>query len=492
MSIDSGIDQGGGFGYLGLSDYGGSQLMTMFMGTQDLVPGQSPSYEACKTLYVYHPLGSRMVDKALEFAMSQDRILTVPGAPEEILLRAFRKEWDRLGGVGANTLAFRAGQLSRMYGIATLACNVIDGERKVPTNEPLPTKDLNKYELAFYVFDPLNTAGSLVLNQDAGAVDFMHPRQIRVGSDSWSNTKALVLMHEQPIWIQWTDSAFGFVGRSVYQRAFYPLKSFVSSMIADNLIQDKLGMLVYKGKSPGSVVDRIALGFANLKRRAIQGAKTSNVVQIGIDEDLASLNLEHVHTAGEYSRNNILKNIATASGMPAALLNEETLTEGFGEGSEDAKQIARYIDRVRIDLKPAYQFLDSITMRRAWSEDFYAQIQKDFPGQYGGLSYDAAFQSWADAFEATWPNLLTEPDSEKAKAAESRVKAAGEVVDRILPACDPDNKARVLDWLAQTANNEKDLFPEPLELDLEALAAYEPPVPMMGSGEEQNGDESAE
>lgn len=475
MSIDSGIDQGG-YSYLGLGEYAGSELMRMFMGTTDIVPGQSPSYEACKTIYTYHALGSRMVDKPLEMAMSQERVMSVPNAPEEMLLEAFRKEWARLGGVGANTLAYRVGQVARIYGVGSLACNVIDGDTKAPTNEPLPLDNLHKRDLAFYIFDPLNTAGSLVLNQDPGSVDFMHPRQIRVGADSWNNTKALVLMHEQPIWIQWTDSAFGFVGRSVYQRAYYPLKSFLASMIADNLIQDKLGLLVYKGKSPGSIVDRVALGFANLKRRAIQGARTSNVVQIGIDEDLASVNLEHVHTAGEYSRNNILKNIATASGMPAALLNEETLTEGFGEGSEDAKQIARYIDRVRIELDPAFRFLDAIVMRRAWNEDFYAQVQKDFPAQYGSLTYEAAFQEWRNAFVAEWPNLLSEPDSEKAKGSEARIKAAGEIVDRILPACDPDNKARVLDWLASVANSEREFFPEPLELDMEALAAYELPL----------------
>ncbi len=482
MSIDSGIDQGG-YAYLGLSAYGSSALMRVFNGLADIVPGESPSYEACKTIYVYHPLGSRMVDKPLELAMSQERILNVPGAPEEILIEAFRKEWDRLGGVGGDAIAYQAGQVARIYGIGTLACNVVTDDKKAPTNEPLPLDDLHKQDLAFYVFDPLNTAGSLVLNQDTAAVDFMRPRQVRVGSDSWSNTKAVVLMHEKPIWIQWTDSAFGFVGRSVYQRAFYPLKTFIASMIADNLVQEKLGLLVYKGKSPGSVVDRVALAFANLKRRALQGAKTSNVVQIGVDEDLASLNLEHVHTAGEYSRNNILKNIATGSGMPAILLNEETLTEGFGEGSEDAKQVAKYIDRVRLELKPAYRFLDAITMRKAWNADFYREvIQANFPQQYGGVAYEAAYQQWKDAYTATWPNLLTEPDSEKAKAAEARVKAAGEVVDRILPACDPENKATVLDWFAQVANNEKDLFPEPLILDTDALAAYEPP--MMAPGDD--------
>ena len=489
MSIDSGIDQGS-YGYLGLSDYSSSTLMNMMLGNQEIVPGDKPSYQICKEIYTSHVLGSRMVDKPLEMAMSQERVLTVPGAPEEVLLNAFRKEWKKLGGVGADTLAFRIAQIARIYGIGTLACNVIDGDKKDPTSDPLPLDNLHKRDLSFYIFDPLNTAGSLVLNQDPAAVDFMHPRQIRVGSESWSNTKAMVLMHEQPIWIEWTNSAFGFVGRSVYQRAFYPLKSFLMSMIADNLVQQKLGLLVHNTKSPGSVVDKRALQFFSLKRQAIKGAQTKNVVQIGIDEKLESLNFEHVATAGEYSRNNILKNLALASGMPAVLLNEETLTQGFGEGSEDAKQIARYIDRVRLELGPAYQYLDAITMKRAWNEDFYAQIQKDFPQQYGKLTYDAAFQQWKDAYEATWPNLLSEPDSEKAKAAESRVKAATDIATQILPLCDPENKATVADWLANVANNEKDLFPEPLILDVEAIAAYEPPMPVMG-GNPEGEDEPA-
>jgi len=33
----------------------------------------------------------------------------------------------------------------------------------------------------------------------------------------------------------YTQAAFGFVGRSVYQRPLYPLKSFVQTMITDDL-----------------------------------------------------------------------------------------------------------------------------------------------------------------------------------------------------------------------------------------------------------------
>lgn len=476
MAFDSGID-GGGYASLGLSEFD-SELMRVLTNTGDIVPGQSPSYEACKTIYAYHPIGSRMVDKPLELALSQRRIISVTGGPEDELKAAYEKAWKKLGGVGGDTLLFRIAQISRIYGIGTLAVNVTDNGKKAPTNEPLPD-DLHRRELTFYIYDPLNTAGSLVLNQDPAAVDFMHQRQVRVGSESWSGTKAVVLMHEQPIWIEWTDSAFGFVGRSVYQRAFYPLKTFVSSMIADNLVQEKLALLVHKAKSPGAIVDRRALAWFGLKRQAIKGAKTGNVLQIGVDEDVTSLNLDHVHTAGEYSRNNCLKNIALASGMPAVMLTEETLTQGFGEGSEDAKQIARYIDRVRIEIDPACEFLDCIVQRQAWNPDFYADIQKKYPEQYGKLKYEAAFHDWKDSFKAEWPNLLSEPDSEKAKAAESRIKAATDIADRLMAVADPENKAIIADWLASVANNETEIIKAPLLLDVEALSLYKPPAPVV-------------
>ncbi len=476
MAFDSGIDSGT-FGTIGLSLYN-SELMQVLLGTTDIVPGSSPGYEACKTIYAYHPLGSRMVDKPLEMAFSQNRKIEMPGCPQEDLLKAFDREWAKIGAIGANAIITRAMQLSRIYGISTLACNTIDkAGKKGDTNEPLPYDKLHELDLYFNIYDPLNTAGSLVLNQDPEAVDFMRPRQVRVGSNSWAKSKCIVMMHEQPIWIEWTDSAFGFVGRSVYQRAFYPLKSFMLAMITDNLVQEKLGLIVHKAKSPGSILDKRVFSFFGLKRQAIQGAQTGNVVQIGIDEDLASLNLEHVATAGEYSRNNILKNIATGAGMPSVLLNEETLTQGFGEGSEDAKQVARYIDGVRIESAPIFEFMDKIVQHRAWSPEFYDAMKRKYPEVYSKLSYDAALHEWQDSFKASWPNLLEEPDSEKVKTYSEVMKHIIASVQVALPQVDPENRATMIKWMMDTTSNVPVGEVTPLTLDEEALAAYDPPQP---------------
>ncbi len=482
MPFTSGFDSAGN----AFLNIGGASVQSELMQIleQDAIdPGSKPGYQACKTIYSTHPLGARMVDKPIQLAMSQEREIEVPGGPTEILVKAFRKEWNRIGAIGADNIIFRAVQLSLIYGVSTLFVNALKKDGKPePSEQPFDFDKLWEQDLYFNIYDPLNTAGSLVLNQDPFAVDFMHPKQVSVGSMVLSNTKSIVLMHEQPIWIEWSDSAFGFVGRSVYQRPFYPLKSFIVSMIADQMIQDKLGLLVWKAKSPGAVVDMVARAFKAMQRSAIRGARTNNVLTIGESEDLASLDLEHVATAGEYSRRNIIKNIATGSGMPAQLLSQESLAEGFGEGSEDAKQIAVFIDEMRREMNPIYAFMDKLVQYRAWNPVFYEDIQRRYPQDYGSLSYKAAFHKWSDSFVAKWPNLLTEPDSEKSKASQAKVDSATKLAQAIL-AANPGakTKAAVCEWLASVVSEEDDFYSTPLLIEAEDVEeAAEEAEAMMG------------
>lgn len=449
-----------------------AELMRL-LTTDDLQPGSPPSYEMCKVIYSYHPLGAKMAEAPYEEALSQEREITIPGSPEDDLVQAFRKEWKKLGGVGADEIIKNFMTLKRVYGIASL----IVGARDYPTDQPLPLDKLHELDLYFNILDPLNTAGSLVLNQNPNAPDFQKPQFLRVANHDYHPSRALIALNEAPIYIEWTNSAFGFVGRSVYQRALYPLKSYVQAMITNNAIIEKAGLLVYKMKSPGSVVDKVALAWGSLKRRMLKGAKTGSVMSIGIDESIESIDLKNIRDAAEFALNNVKKDIATSGKMPAAMLNQETLTEGFGEGTEDAKLIARFIDRVRIEMGPAYDFLDPIVMRRAWSPEFYASMQRKHPSLYGGVPYATAFMEWKNAFTATWPNLLVEPDSEKIKTDDVITKAAIACVEVMLPELDPENKATAIGWLAEVMNERKLMFSAPLEFDLEALKLYEPPQP---------------
>ncbi len=466
MSFASGVDSGSA-GILGTGNTVPSDLMALLM-VDSIQPGSAPGYQTCKTIFVSHPLGGKMAEAPIKLAQTQSREITIQDAPEEDLRAAFDDEWKKIGGSGADLIIRSAGTLARVYGISSL---VVGG------GNPKDPLDLEKGadDVYFNVLDPLNTAGSLILNQEPNSPRFMRPSHVTADGVEYHPSRCVVVMNEQPVYIQWTDSAFGFVGRSVYQRALYPLKSYIQSMITDNAVTEKAALLVAKMKSPGSIIDQSARAWFGFKRQAIQGAKTGNVVSMGIEEGIESIDLKNLRDAAEFARSNILKNIATAADMPASLLNQETLAEGFGEGSEDAKIIARYIEGVRTDLAPLYSMMDAIVMRRAWNPDFYAAIQRKYPEMYDGVDYLTAFTSWKNSIRAKWPNLLQESDSKSAEGENNIMKGAIGIYEVMAPNMDPVNRAALTCWLADVANSRKILFSEQIEIDQELLEQYEPP-----------------
>lgn len=456
-----------------------SDLMQLLQA-QDLQPGSELSYELAKIIYTSHPLGAKLVDGPLDMAQSQQREISIPGAPETRLIEAFHRVWRTIGTIGADAIIANAKRTSRIYGISTLAV----GARNVEPSKPLDMDRLHTADLYFNVFDPLNTAGSLVLDQDPNSPDFQKPNGVRVGGTVYHPSRAVVTLNEDPIYINWTASAFGFVGRSVYQRALYPLKSYVQTMITNDLVSYKAGVIVAKMKQPTSATNNRIMQMFGWKRGQVKTATTGQVMGISIEEAIESIDLKNLEGPFKLARENILKDISTAAGQPAALLQQETLTEGFGEGSEDAKQIARHIDLMRAEMQPLYTFFDAIVQRIAWSPDFYADLQNDVP-EYRTVPYETAFYAWRNAFNAQWPNLLSEPDSEKLKAEKDRFEAATAVIEVLAPLVqDPENKARLVMWLAENANSRDELFPAKLELDEQAMIEYIPPAPPPGMGSE--------
>jgi hypothetical protein len=456
------------------SALGGS--LRALLTAQEITPGDAPSYQLCKSIAAYHPLGAKMSDSPISMAQSQLRNISVPKGPSERLVEAFQQEWE---AIGADRHIFNVARLSRVYGVASIAM-LVEG---VPTDRPVDYKALWNAQIAFNVLDPLNTAGSLVLNQNPNAMDFQKVGGIAVQGQNYHRSRTVTMLNENPLYIEYTQSAFGYVGRSVYQRALYPLKSFIQSMVTDDLVTLKSGVLITKLKQPGSIIDGAMAAIAGVKRSMVQEAVTQNVLTIGVDEAIESLNLQNIDGAFGQARKDILENIAVAADMPAKLLNSETFAEGFGEGSEDAKYIAQFIDRIRIWMQPLYDFFDQIVMHRAWNREFYKTIQSDFPDEYKKVGFTQAFYDWRNSFEAGWPNLLEEPDSEKAKVDDVKLKAVVAMVEILSPMLDPENKATLVEWAAENFNALKMLFNAPLNLDIEALKSYTPPEPAQEPGQ---------
>lgn len=446
----------------------GSSLSTPLMDlllVNDIQPGAEPSYQACKTLYTDHPLGGKMAKAPITMAQSKPRVITVQEAPAKVAER-FKEVWEKKE-VDQHICTFAT--LTRAYGIAA---NVL-GVTGKPSNVPLDMKNLWKQEVFFNELDPLNAAGSLVLSQVPNSAMFQSPVTVTSNGETYHPSRFVVMQNEEPIYLDYTSSGFGFTGRSVYQRALYPLKSFIRSMIADDLIATKLALLVAKQEQPGSVADAIMTKIAGWKRSLLKQAQTGNVISIGIEESVETLDMQNVDGAGTYSRNNILKNIATAADMPAKLLENETMVEGFGEGTEDAKSIVGYIEGIQKWLKRVYAWYDNIIRYLAWTPDFFEQMQKEFPDQYGGRDFDEVFLEWRANFQAEWPSLIREADSDKVKVEETKAGTIISVLEQFLPEMDPENKCTIFEWACANLSENKQMFPHELVIDFDTLKKFQ-------------------
>jgi hypothetical protein len=460
----------------------GTSLQSLLLA-DDIAPGASPGYQLCKTIYLYHPLGAKIVEKPLEIAQSQKRDIAVPDSPGERIVEAFNEEWIRIGADGH---IFNVAAQARIYGISSIAIM----QKDVDVSTAVDWDAIWDQKISFNVFDPLNTAGSLVLSQDPMSPEFQHTTEIRVQGNVFHRSRTCVVMNEKPIYIDFTPSAFGFVGRSVYQRSLFPLKSFIQTMMADDFVAGKVGSMVAKIKQPSSVIDNAMIKLFGLKRAMVKELKNFGVISVSPDEDVTSLDLTSIEGPLDRCRRDIVENIASATPMPAKLLTEESFAEGFGEGTEDAKSVARFIDKVRESMAPLYDFFDQMVMHRAWNPDFYRTIQAKFP-EYKDVPYKTAFNRWRNSFTAQWPNLLKEPDSELVQVDEVKLRsvmAMLQILEPILKGTgNAENKAELVKWAIDNFNSMKLLFSDPLVLDYDEVEngfATEPTPEEAGAGGE--------
>ena len=447
----------------------GNQLMQI-LESSDIEPGTQPGYQLCKQLWQFHPLAAKMIERPVRMALSKPRIMHMDCQPKEVLVEAFQREWDRL------TITNRIRDtmfIKRVYGAAA----IVMGAKDKATTNPVDLWALADEEIYFNQFDPLNLAGSIVTSQNPNAPDFQKPLQyITGGGQPYHPSRSVTVFNGTPIYLAFQPSAFGYTGQSIFQRALYPMKSFIQSMITDQFATQKAGLLIAKQKQAGSIVNRMMQAASGIKREYLQTGMTGNVLSIDLDEDIESLNLNNLDTAMKTARDNIIANIAVASDVPAQILKDEAFAQGgFGEGTEDARAIAQYIDGLRNEMFPLFEFFDKIVMHRAWNVHLFEAIQNEYPELYGDKTYEECFYEWQNQTSFTWGSLIEEPESERVKLDEIKMKGMTEIARTLIPIADPENRARIVQWVTDNLSTMEAMFQSDLVLDIEALAEYEPP-----------------
>jgi len=430
----------------------------------DIQPGDAAGYETCKRVFEYHPLGGKLAEKPIAMAMSQERNITIDGAPGDDVIEEFKRARAELN---LDEQSYRLAVIAKIYGIGAMFIGIKD----VDSGEPLTPDQLRNPTLYVNAVDPLNASGSLVLNQNPLDPDYLKPRELAVTGVRFHRSRSVVLMNEMPIYLGWTDSAFGFSGRSVYQRILFSLKSYIETMLASDMLARKVGVIVAKMEQQSSGANQIASFFMGEKRQQVKLARTGNVLSIGVKEDIVSLDLTNLGPGLDTALQHIREVIAAGSGTPAILINEETFASGLSEGSEDAKYVAEFVDGVRKWMMPVMAFTDRIAQARAWTEEFFAVIQERYP-EYRDRDYATTVSGWRAQFKAEWPPYIKESETDKQRRVKEQLDALVSVFAVLYQCLDPNNKVVLVEWLADCVNSLPDMVPSQLMFDAGALQEF--------------------
>lgn len=447
-----------------------SSELSKILESDEIQPGTDVGYELCKLLWQYHPLGGKLVEKPITMAMCKPRLYNVETDPDERVVRQFEKVWKRMNmSERIKNLFF----VARCYGASAVGV----GSDGTSCKEPLPTFGLAEEDVYINVWDPLNAAGSMVTDQNPNSRYFQQAnRTLKISGKQWHHSRTLKIFNGTPIYLEYQNSTFGFTGRSVFQRVLFPMKSYVGTMTANDLVSQKAGVMVAKTAQNGSVISGIMAAAAKAKREIVKIARTGGVINIGTGDEIESLNLQNIDKALNAARDNIISDIASGSDVPAVLIKEEAFSNGFGEGTEDSKAISQYIDGVRETIAPVIEYFEQLVQYIAWTEDFFNSLKNDFP-EIITEDYKTTFYLWRREFTAKWQELVEESPDKHRDSDSKVVQQAVLLFSAVAPQVDPVNRANLADWLSNVANATKTYGDVPLIIDMDTLSAYQPPPP---------------
>jgi len=440
------------------------------LGASRIQPGDQASYETCKALWEYHPLGGKLVEKPVNMALFKRRLYALEDDPGNRIITQFEDAWTRLE---ITQKIKNLHYVIRCYGAGAIGV----GNQGAATADALDLWKLREEDLYISVFDPLNTAGSMVSNQDPNSPNFQAPNKVvTIQGAAWHPSRTLRLFNGAPIYLSFQNSTFGYTGRSVFQRVLYPMQSYLKTMPVNDMVAEKAGLLIVKRVQNSSTVSGL-MGFSGKKKREmVKEAITGNVLEVGKDDSVESLNLQNVDDALKGALENIIASIAAGSDTPARLINDEAFALGFSDGTEDSKSVAQHIDGVRQTLDSSIEFFEKIVQHIAWSEDFYAALSAEYPDYVAERTYKEMFYVWQRDFSSKWAPLLEEPKKEQQEGEAKLIDQVVKLFTALTARIDQANYATAVEWVADIANTLPSIKETPLLIDYEALAAYTPPA----------------
>lgn len=299
---------------------------------------RSLSYKDCQNLYSYIPLAKRIVNLPIKIAINNMNIKW--GSEDEY------KDEEGLKDIDINyikTLCTDYISKVRLYGYSVLLPLVGPEDN---ASKPLMKSEIYDKEIRYNILDPLNM--TVTIDNNPASYNFKRITSMRVNNGPLIHTNRALALNNRlnNLYLQYNNASYNYVGLSELQSC-YCLMNVIATAITSmerQLMHSSL-MVVEEEKGSTNVNTQSMTAQADL----LSQVKQDSVVLLRNGLKLNQFQLSNFDTITN-SIDSINKLISMTTDIPSVLFTDESLGNGFSEGSSDGQIVEMYLTDIRNSL----------------------------------------------------------------------------------------------------------------------------------------------
>lgn len=363
------------------------------------------SYEECRQIYRFWPLGKRVAAALPNFAMSAGRNFLIKNAPPEIAeeIKKTAEQIDLEGTVN------KASIYARIYGLSFIFVSTQDNN----PDKPLTYKDIQQ-GFNFNVLDPLAMGGNISIDINPLSYNFNKPLGFTIKGHKVNSKRVLACYNDIPLYYQWNKSSFSWSGPSIYQNMTLLIRSWNRAIIAIQRMSTKAASIIVKSKDIAYQTG-VNLQAINKNLSLIRDMENDGITDIKVGEEVEFFNL-----TGISEIDTIIDKIHSGLMMalndtPSSILLDRHLAQSMSDGDNDMKAIIIAVDKFRKGiLTPIYEFVDKFLLYKTFSPALIKQMKNKYPDLYANMGENEILAHWMENYTFEYNNIYPLSKNEEA------------------------------------------------------------------------------
>lgn len=359
------------------------------------------TYSDCRNIYKYWALGKRIARALPVFALSAPRKIVfenMPSACMDYFLDIERK-------MQINKLLKEALTNIRIFGVSGI-CFVCENK---DLNEPISYEDTIKNLCAFNIIDPLNLAGSEI-GTEPTSINYQRVSRVKINGKDAHLSRCFIGFNDHLFYLDYVPSNFNFGSGSIYQNMTNLIQDWERCVIALERISTKAGSILVKNRD-GGVLNSVAVESAKRTLNAIREMRNDGIASLNHADSVEMFSLSgaaEVDAIVERMNHCIMMAL---SDTPSAILLDERLAKGFGDGGEDMKAIIMAVNEYReSQIRPIYNFIDKFLLYLAFTPEVLESLKKEYK-EFENLNIVDLRELIFSSFRFEWGNLYPESEA---------------------------------------------------------------------------------